>query len=335
MSFSAIGLRLAGALPIFAALSIALSPFCQHANAQDFPNRPVRMIVPYPAGGPTDILARKVAAAVEPVLGQPIIVDNRAGANGVVGTDAVSRSAPDGYTILMTGIEQHVGNKLMFKSVTYDPIKDFAPITQINAEPLVLVVHPSLPVKNVKELIDLAASKPGALNFASSSVGSLSHFAGEMLKMMTKIDITHVPYKGGGPAMIDLLSGQVSIYFSGVNGALGYVQSGNLRALAITSKTRSSSLPDIPTLSETPQLKDYEASIKFALWAPANTSQNIITALNNAAVKGLQSPELREFLEKQGSGAPIGNTPAQMAETLLLAEKNLPDIFKAAGITQQ
>ena len=170
------------------------------------------MVVPYPAGGPTDILARKVASVMSSAFASSVIVDNRAGANGIVGTEFVARSQPDGYTILMTGIEQHIGNVYMYKDVPYDPIKDFIPITEIDEEPLVLVVTPSLPVSNVEDLIKLAKTKPGELNFASSSVGSLSHLAGEMLKSMAGIDMVHIPYNGGGPAMIDVLSGKVPIY---------------------------------------------------------------------------------------------------------------------------
>lgn len=307
----------------------------QPASADQYPTKPVRMIVPYPAGGPTDLLARKVAASMEKPLGASIIVDNRGGANGVIGTEAVARADADGYTILMTGMEQHVGNKLMFKSVSYDPIKDFQPITQINAEPLVLVVNPSLPVNSVSELVALAKSKPGTLNFASSSVGSLSHFAGEMLKQIAGIDLVHVPYKGGGPAMIDVLGGQVPIYFSGVNAALNYIQTGKLRALGVTSDARIAILPDVPPLADTPELKGYEASIKFALWAPAKTPPDIIKKLNASAVEGLRSPEIRDYLAKQGSSPAVANTPQEMAADLAAIESKLPSMFQAAGIKQQ
>jgi tripartite-type tricarboxylate transporter receptor subunit TctC len=184
-------------------------------------------------------------------------------------------------------------------------------------------------------LVALAKSKPGTLNFASSSVGSLSHFAGEMLKQIAGIDIVHVPYKGGGPAMLDVLSGQVPIYFSGVNAALGYIQSGKLRALGVTSKDRVSILADVPPLAETPELKNYEASIKFALWGPAKMPAKIIEKLNASAVTGLRSPEIQEYLKRQGSSPAVANTPQEMAADLVTIEKTLPLMFEAAGIKQQ
>jgi len=324
--------RVASAL---VAMSVLAAGAFGIATADAFPDRPIRMIVPYPAGGPTDILARQVAAQMSDKIGQTVVVDNRGGANGVIGTDVVAKSSPDGYTILMTGIEQHVGNIHMFKSVPYDPIKDFVPITEIDAEPLILVVSPSLPVKSVKELVELAKAKPGTLNFASSSLGSLSHLAGEKLKLMAGIDMVHVPYKGGGPAMLDVLAGNVPIYFSAIPASLPHIQAGKLRALAITSSTRNKDLPDLPTLSETPGLADYEASIKFGIWTVAKTPADRVAALNKALVAGLKAPAFVEFLAKQGGLTPVANSPEEMAARIDAIAKQLPETYKAANITPQ
>ena len=311
---------------------VAVSALPVFAQTAAFPNKPLRMVIPYPAGGPTDILARHVAADMGVVLGQQVVADNRPGANGVIGSEFVARAAPDGYTMLMTGIDQHIGNVLMYKSVPYDALNDFAPVTQVNSVPMVLVINPSVAANNVAELVKIARAQPGKISYASSSIGSLSHLGGEQFRLMAGIDITHIPYKGGGPALNDVVGGQVPMYFSGVNAALPFIKAGRLRALAVTGTSRLAVLPDVPTVAETPEFKGYEATLLFGLWVPAKTPSEIIAKLQQSVARAIQTPKFQQMFDADGSGAPIGNTPAEMAATISAAGKRLPAIIKASGI---
>ena len=235
------------------------------------------------------------------MLGQPIVVDNRGGANGIIGTEAVARAALDGYTIMVSTLTSHASNPAMSKKLPYDSIKDFAPVTVINSVPLVIVAHPSLPARNITEVVQMAKAKPGPINYASFGTGSMSHLAGEVFKMMGDIDMTHIPYKGGGPA------------------------------LAVTGSARSKPLPDVPTVAETAQIKGYEAVVPTGVWMPARTPQDIITRLHDAIVKVIQMPQYRQAMEADGSD-PLGNTPEQMANTLRNETETLAKVIKAAGI---
>lgn len=305
------------------------------AVAQNYPAKPVRMVVPWPPGGANDIIGRELAEHMTRLLGQQVIVDNRGGANGVIGAEAVARAAPDGYTIMVHSLTSHATNPAIYKKLNYDTINDFAPVTQVASVPLMIVVHPSFPAKTVRDLVQIAKSQPGKISYASFGTGSMSHLAGELLNVMAKIDMTHVPYKGGGPALIDTLAGQVPVYFAGVNTALSNVLAGRLRVLAVTGNTRSKPLPNVPTVAETPELKGYEASVTYAVWVPARTPQDIIGKLNGIIIKAMQVPEFRARLEREGCSDPIGNSPEAMAATIRSEIEKLAKIVKAAGIEPQ
>ena len=313
-----------------AAFGVALS-----AWGQNYPVKPLRMVVPWPPGGANDILGRELAEHMSRLIGQQVIVDNRGGANGVIGAEAVARAAPDGYTFMMHSLTSHATNPSIFKKLSYDTLNDYAPITQVASVPLMIVVHPSFPAKTVRELVQLAKAKPGSISYASFGTGSMSHLAGELLNVMAKIDMTHVPYKGGGPALIDTVAGQVPVYFAGVTTGLSNVQAGRLRVLAVTGSVRSKPLPNVPTVAETLELKGYEATVTYAAWAPARTSADIIARLNAVIIKAMQAPEFRARLDREGCSDPIGGSPETLATVLRSEIDKLAKIVKAAGIEPQ
>ena len=313
-----------------AAFGVALS-----AWGQNYPVKPLRMVVPWPPGGANDILGRELAEHMSRLIGQQVIVDNRGGANGVIGAEAVARAAPDGYTFMMHSLTSHATNPSIYKKLNYDTLNDYAPITQVAWLPLMIVVHPSFPAKTVRELVQLAKAKPGSISYASFGTGSMSHLAGELLNVMAKIDMTHVPYKGGGPALIDTVAGQVPVYFAGVTTGLSNVQAGRLRALAVTGSVRSKPLPNVPTVAETLELKGYEATVTYAAWAPARTSPDIIARLNAVIIKAMQAPEFRARLDREGCSDPIGGSPETLATVLRSEIDKLAKIVKAASIEPQ
>jgi tripartite-type tricarboxylate transporter receptor subunit TctC len=297
-----------------------------------YPAKPVRMVVPWPPGGTNDILGRALAEPLGRALGQTVIIDNRGGSNGVIGADAVARAPADGYTIMFHSITSHVTNPYVYKKLSYDTVNDFTPVTQIAWVPLVIVAHPSFPAKNVRELIAVAKAQPGQVNYASFGQGSMSHLAGELLKMMAKIDIVHIPYKGGGPALIDALAGHVPVYFSSIAPSLPNIKAGRLRALGLTGSDRAKQLPDVATVAETPGLKGYDATIMYAVWAPAKTSPEIVNRVREAIVKVIHTPQFKERLDFEGASAPIGNTPAQMAATIQSDMKKLSQLVQVSGL---
>lgn len=314
-------------LVLAAAASIAAPAF-----AQTYPTKPLRMVVPYPAGGSIDLAGRRLAEALAPELGQRVVVDNRSGANGIIGTEVVARAAPDGHVLLFTTLAAHAGNPAMHKSLPYDSVKDFAPVAVINSIPLVLVAHPSFPAKTVRDLVRLAKERPGAIMYASFGTGGMAHLAGVQLAMMSGVNIVHVPYKGGAPALADVLGGHVHLFFSGINSALPHIQTGRLRALAVSGSARSKALPNVPTVAETPGFKGYEASVSPAVWVPARTPAEIVARLNGAIVKVIQKPEYRQKLERDGEGEPIGSTPEQTAAMVRRDIERFAILIKAAGI---
>ena len=316
-------------------LYLALLGFCTGVSAQAFPSKAVRMVVAWPPGGGADIMARILSEPLSRTLGQQVIVDNRGGSNGIIGAEAVARAAPDGYTILFHSITSHVINPAIVKKLPYDTITDFAPITQVASVPLVIVVHPSFPVKTIRDLIVLAKARPGEINFASFGAASMSHLAGEQLNLMAGIRMVHIPYKGGGPALIDTLAGHVPVYFSGIQTSYPHIQSGRLRALAVTSPSRMKQFSELPTVAETTGLKDYDAAVMFATWAPAKTPRDILNRLHGDTVKALQAPEFRSRLEREGASEPIGNTPEQMTATIRSDMERLGKLVKAANIQLQ
>ena len=299
------------------------------AQAQTYPNRAVRLVVPFAAGGSTDIIARTVGQKLNELWGQPVVVDNRPGGNTVIGTEAVARAAPDGYSLLVTPAPFTIVPSLTAK-LPYDPARDFEPITLINTTPLVVVVHPGVPAKSIKELIALAKAKPGSLNFGSSGSGGSNHLAGELFNAMAGVKMVHIPYKGNAPALTDLVGGHVDVLFNGLTSAMPLIKSGKLRALAVTSISRAGSLPDMPTLDEL-GLKGFQAVAWNGLTAPARTPKDIISKINADVLKVVRSPELVERLKAEGSD-PVGNSPEQYAAFLREEIAKWNKVIKLAGV---
>lgn len=302
----------------------------QPAGAQPYPARPVRVVVGSPAGSIADVLARPIAQRLSEMLGQQVLVDNRPGATGIIANELVAKAQPDGYALLVSPISFLVVNPHLNPRLPYDPFRDFAPITQISVFHHVLVVHPSVPAKSVKELIALARSKPGAMNFASSGVGSGFHLAGEMFRSMARVDIVHVPFKGTPSVVIDLLAGRVDMTFIGLLLVQGHIKAGKLRALAVTGLKRDPLLPDVPTVDES-GLRGFEIAGGHAVFAPAGTPRDLVDRLNAAIVKILGTPEMRELWANQGMEVVTG-TPEQLAARMRDDHAKYGRLIKAAGI---
>jgi len=288
------------------------------------------MIVPYPPGGGTDIVGRIVAQKLSEALGQQVVVDNRGGATGSIGAELVAKSLPDGYTILMGNIAPNAINVSLQPKLPYDPVADFAPVSLVAITPNILVVHPSLPVKTVKELVALARARPGQLNYPSAGVGSSSHLAGELLAILTGIRIVHIPYKGGGPAMIDTISGEMQMMFATMPAAMPHVKSGRVRPVAVTTTQRSPTLPELPTVSET-GVKGYEASTWYGVLTPARTPRPVIDRLHGETVRMLAAPDVRERLGSQGF-EPAGSTPEEFAAYIKSEIAKWGKVIRTAGI---
>ena len=282
------------------------------AFAQGYPSKPIRMVVPYPPGGPLDIMARAIGQKLAEAWGQPVVVENRAGAGGNIGADLVAKSPPDGYTLLMGAVATHAINPTLYGHVPYDPVKDFLPVALVAQVPNILVVNPSVSAVTVKDLIELARARPGTLNFGSGSTGSTGHLAGELFNIMAGVKMVHIPYKGGAPAMADLLAGQVQLMFDNLANALPNVRAGRLRALAVTTLARSPALPELPTIAES-GLPGFDLTTWFGVMAPAGTSPEIVARLNAEIVRDLNAKDMRERLEKMGAGVPANNTPEHFA----------------------
>ena len=298
--------------------------------AQTYPTKPVRIVVPQAPGAQSDIFTRMLGQKMSESLGQPVISDPRPGAGGAIGAEIAARAAPDGYTLLMATNSTHSANPALYAKLPYDPVKDFAPITLTIGTPYVLVVHPSLPVTNVKQLIAFAKSKPAQLNYASAGNGSTHHLCGELLKSMAGIDIVHVPYKGGPPANSAVLSGEIPMQFSSIAALHGNIKSGKLRALGLTSTKRSSLMPEITTLSEA-GLPGFEMLSWFGLLAPAATPRAIVTRLNTETIKVLGASEIKSVIVAQGSEAMPG-TPEQFGDYIKSEIVRIVSIAKSAGI---
>jgi tripartite-type tricarboxylate transporter receptor subunit TctC len=306
---------------------LALSASC--AWAQEYPTKPIRLVVPFPAGGTTDILAREVGQYLSVSLGQPVVVDNRPGAGGNIGADLVAKSPPDGYTLLMGTVGTHAINASLYAKIPYDHVKDFAPVILVAGVPNVLVVNPSVPVNSVQELIAYAKANPGKLNFASSGAGTSIHLSGELFKVMAGVKMTHVPYKGSAPALQDLLGGQVQLMFDNLPPSLPQIKGGKLRALAVTSTTRAPALPDVPTIAES-GLPGFEASSWFGILAPAGTPPAIIAKVNAEVDKWLASPEGKEKLVAIGANAG-GGSPEDFARHIQAETAKWAKVVKDSG----
>ncbi len=298
--------------------------------AQNYPTKPIRFIVPFAAGGGTDFVARIVGQKLTEALGQPLVIDNRGGAGGAIGTELAARAAPDGYSLLLGSAGPLAIQPGMPGRLPYDPLQDFAPITLVSSMPYVLVAHPSLPAKNVQELIALARAKPGQLNFGAPGSGTTTHLATELFKMLAKIDVVHVPYKGVAPALTDLLAGQVQFMSGDLSTVMPQVKAGRLRALAVTGAQRSTIVPELPTIAES-GVPGYAASGWFGVLAPAATPRSIITRLNTVIVKGLMSADARERLAALG-GEVVANTPAEFAAYLRDDLAKWSKLIKALGL---
>ena len=302
------------------------------AGAQTYPDRAVRILVGYPPGGGTDLVARLVAHPLSERWKQPVVVENRPGANAIIATEAVAKAKPDGYTLLMAYATELAVNPATFKKLPYDPVRDLAPIAQLASAPLVMAVHPSLTVGNVEELIALAKAKPGTLSYSSSGNGSVHHFAGELFKLRTGTDIVHIPYKGSGPATADAVSGQVQVTFASVASVLRFVQSGRLRALAVTSPQRSTQLPSVPTAIES-GLADVELTSWYGLLAPAGTPEELLRRLAADVAAALAAPEVKKGFEVQGLDV-AQSSPAAFAEFIRQEAAKYARIARAGSIQQ-
>ena len=289
---------------------MAMLPAAARAQAPAWPSRPVRFIVPYPPGGPTDIMGRIVAQAVQGPLGQPFVVENRAGASGIIGSEAVARAAPDGATFLVNASAHAIVPHLV-RQMPFDVINDFAPVTNIAAVPLMVVVNPSLPVRSIAELIAYAKANPGRIAYASSSQGGAPHLAAELFKLMAVVDMTHVPYRGSGPAVQDMIAGTVQVMIDSMPSSAGAVRDGRLRGLAVTTRARVPAFPDLPTVAEA-GVPGYEIATWYGIWAPRGTPQAIVERLQQATAAAVATPEMRARLDALGA-QPVADSPADFA----------------------
>ncbi len=320
---------------IHIALIALISVVCSLAAtawAQPFPSKPIRWVVPSSPGGGADTVTRLVANALPPVLGQRVVVDNRAGASGNIGAEIVAKSPPDGYTWIMMNNAQ-AANVSLYKNLPYDLIRDFAPVTQVDSSPHVIVVHPSLPVKSVGELVKLAKAKPGALDYASAGLGTVTFLATELFKADAGVKLTHVPYKGGGESLLSIVSGETAVYFSPLVVALPHIRRSRLRALAVTSKKRMSLVPDIPTVAESGYPK-YEFNLWNGLLVPAKTPKEAITAIRSAVIKVLNTPEVNKRLVEMSSTV-IGNQPEEFGAFVKSEVDNIAKVVTKLNLTAE
>jgi tripartite-type tricarboxylate transporter receptor subunit TctC len=294
---------------VLATLLLACLPLALAAQSA-YPNKPIRMIVPFPPGGPTDVLGRIVAQKLSESLGQQVVIENRPGASGMIGAEMVAKAPPDGYTLL-TNASLHVINPSLYPQMNFDALRDFAPVSLIAQVPLILVVNPGLPAKSVAELIALGKAQPNLLNFGSSGNATAPHLAGESFKIATGVQMQHVPYKGSAPALTDLIGGQVQLIFDSMPSAMPHVKSGKIKALAVTTAKRSPTVPDLPTIAES-GVPGFAISTWYGVWAPAGTPRDIVNKISAEIATALQQPAVRERLASLGA-EPVGNTPDEFA----------------------
>ena len=313
-----------------ATMGTALLP-AAFAAADNYPSKPITIVVPFVAGGTTDILARVVGQAMSTELGQPVIIDNRAGAGGNIGGLFASRAPADGYTLFMGTVGTHAINEWLYKKMPFSPNKDFAPLTRVANVPNLLVAHPNQPFKNVQELIAYAKANPGKVNFGSSGSGSSIHLSGELFNMMAKVDTVHVPSKGSAPAVTDLLGNQIAIMFDNMPSAIQHVRNGKLRPLAVTTAKRSPELPDVPTVAEA-GVPGYEAVSWFGMFAPAKTPADIQTKVHAALIKVLKSPDVVKKINDQG-GEVVTESQAEFGKFIATENEKWKKVVKASGAT--
>jgi tripartite-type tricarboxylate transporter receptor subunit TctC len=308
---------------------VAASAAAHAQSAAPYPVRPIRIVVPQSAGASTDLTARLIGQKLNVVFGQPVIVDNRPGAGSIIGTDLVAKATPDGYTLLVVASSITL-NPTLHKNLPFDPVRDLAPITQLSSFPNMLVVHPAVPVKTVKDLIALAKAKPRGINYGSSGTGTGTHLSAELFKYMTGVDMVHVPYKGGGPAVQALLGGQVQLNFATIVSVLPHVRGGKLRAVAVTTAKRSPSAPDVPTIAES-GVPGYDHGPWNGFLAPAKTPRTVIARLNEEVARILHTPETRAVFTNEGA-EPVGNKPEEFGAIIRDETAKWAKVIRAAGI---
>lgn len=299
-----------------------------NASSQSYPSKSIRVIVPAAPGGGTDHITRLLGQKYQEQFGQTWIVENRAGANGIIGTEAISKAAPDGYSLVMVYVS-HAVNQTMYKKVPYDALRDFQPVTQVSTQPLVMVVHPSLPVGNVKQLVALAKARPGEVNYGSSGSGTGPHLAMELLRTLSNVKINHIPYKGGGPLMTSLISGEVSLAYSTPPPAIPQIKAGRIKAIAVSGEKRMVQLPDVPTVAES-GFPGYEASTWYGLVAPAGTPSAIVIQLSEQVAKILSQKEVQESFVKQGV-IPVGSKPQEFSDYIRSEISKWGNVVKVSG----
>ncbi|MGA0563103.1 Bug family tripartite tricarboxylate transporter substrate binding protein [Ancylobacter sp. VNQ12] len=312
---------------IFAAATAALLSLAP-AAAQEFPTRPITLVIPFAAGGSTDLVGRLIAESMTASLGQPVVVENKGGAGGNLGAAQVAKATPDGYTILMGTVATHALNPVLYKKMPYDPVTSFAPVSLLVIVPNVLVVNPEFPAKTTEELIALLKANPGKYSYASSGNGTPLHLSGELFKSLAGVDMQHIPYQGAGPALIDVISGQVPIMFDNLPSSSGHIKSGKLRALGVTTAKRAPSFPDLPAIAEV--VPGYETYTWNAIFAPAGTPPEVVAKLNAAANKALTDPKVQARLA-DFSATPVGSTPAELGEHVKKEIAKWAPIVKASG----
>ncbi|MDB5923097.1 MAG: hypothetical protein JWN13_2033 [Betaproteobacteria bacterium] len=313
------------------AVAIGAALAAGHAGAQAWPTKTVRIVVPFGPGGGTDIQGRLLGKKFTESMGQTFVVDNRAGAAGLIGAEIVAKSPADGYNILFTTASLAV-NVSLYKKGPIDPVKDLTPVSWISSVPLVLVVHPSVPVKTVKELVALAKKRAGRMNVASNGSGTTSHLSIEMLKQMAGVDVTHIPYKGGGPAMTAMLTGEVDFTFATALAAQPHIKGGKVKPLAVTTAKRSSTFPDLPTMDSI--YPGFESDNWYAMFLPAGAPKEVVSKLNSEIVKALKSPDVRDFITKEG-GDPVGSSPDELAKYFKREVDKYAKVIKAGNITAE
>ena len=311
------------------AVAAALALFAVGAGAQDWPSKPVRFIVPYPPGGGTDVIARIVQEPLSRALGQQIVIENRGGAGGAVGTEAAAKATPDGYTFLFT-LSSHTINPLLYK-LSFDVEKDFMSVTTVASLPQLIAANTASPFKTMQDIVAQAKAQPGQVAYASVGAGTPSHIAGELLNLRAGIKLLHIPYKGGGPATTDVLGGQVPLLFVSIPAAMGFVKSGKLRAIAVTTLKRSGAAPDVPTVAEALNIPDYEVDSWYAIFAPARTSPAIVARLQQEVGKVVRMPEVKQKLLEQGADA-VGNSSAELDQVVKAVLKKWAALIQQAGI---
>lgn len=320
---------LSGLLALAVAAGASLAP--QAVSAEAWPTKPIRLVVPYTAGGSSDFVARVMAKKLTEALGQPMTVDNKPGVAGILGTEIVAKSPPDGYTLSLVGMTTLAANPSLYKALPYDPVRDFAPISVAIVSPLVLVVNPGVPAKNVKELIAYAKANPGKVNYGSAGVGNTLHLAGAMFKASADIDIVHVPYKGASAALNDLLGGRIEMMIDLVQTPLPHIQAGKLRALGVTSTTRVPMLPDVPTIAES-GLPGFDFATWIGIAAPAGTPKAIVERIHGEMVKILAMPDVKESFARQGMVPAPSVSPEAFAQQIKSEKERIATLVKSAGI---